>query len=138
MSLRVKSLLVTGVTMAILIVLLFALARLIVIDGYTRLEEQDTRAHVERASNALTNDLATLQRTANDYAAWDETYAFMQDRTPGYLEANFPTATFINSRLSLVMLIDTQGQIVFAKAFDLDRNEECAGLTAMANADYTG
>ncbi len=32
MSLRVKSLLVTSVTMAILIVLLFALARLIVID----------------------------------------------------------------------------------------------------------
>ncbi len=124
MSLRVKSLLVTSVTMVILIVLLFALARLIVLDSYTRLEEQDMRAHVERASNALTNDLATLQRTANDYAAWDETYDFMQDRTPDYLEANYPAATFSNNRLSLVFLIDTQGQIVFAKAFDLDQNQE--------------
>jgi PAS domain S-box-containing protein len=124
MSLRVKSLLVTSVTMVILMVLLYVLARLIVTDGYTRLEEQDTRAHVERASNALTNDRSTLERTANDYAAWDETYTFMRDRTPDYLGANFPDATFINSRLSLVILIDTQGQIVFAKAFDLDRNEE--------------
>jgi len=133
MSLRVKSLLVASSTMAILMLILFVAARFIITDSYTRLEQQDTQAHVERALNALTNDLATLQRTGNDYAAWDETYIFMQERTPDYLESNYTDGTFINNRLSLVMLIDVQGQSVYAKAFDLNQNQ-AQPLTAQAQA----
>ncbi len=48
----------------------------------------------------------------------------MEDRNPDYLESNFPDTTFINSHLSLVILIDTQNQIVFAKAYDLESNQE--------------
>jgi PAS domain S-box-containing protein len=123
MSLRVKSLLVASGMMAFLIVLLFVSARLIITDSYLRLEQQDTRANVERVLNALTSDLTTLQGTNTDYAAWDDTYSFMQDRTPGYLENNYADGTFINNRLNLVMLMDGQGQPVYARAFDLSQNQ---------------
>jgi PAS domain S-box-containing protein len=131
MSLRIKSLLVAGGTTAILILILFVSARLIITGSYTRLEQQDTQAHVERALNALTNDLASLQRTDTDYAAWDDTYVFMQDRTPGYLESNYADSSFINNRLNLVMLVDGQGQPVYIQAFDLNQNQ-AAPLAAQA------
>ena len=133
MSLRVKSLLVASSTMAVLMVSLFITAQIILTDSYTRLEQQDMQAHVERALNALANDLATLQRTSNDYAVWDNTYAYMQERTPDYIESNYTDGAFANSRLNLVMLIDPQGQVVYAKAFDLDLNQ-AVPLTAQAQA----
>src|SRR5512140_3566423 len=108
MSLRVKSLLVAVLTTAILLVTFLVFTRLILTDSYTQLEQKDTTAHVERAVNALTNDLATLSRTANDYAAWDDTYNFMESRDPAYLETNYPDATFTNNRLNLVTIVDTQ------------------------------
>ncbi|CAG0931143.1 two-component system, sensor histidine kinase [Thermoflexales bacterium] len=124
MSLRIKSLLVAAFTTAILLVTFLLFTRLILTDSYTQLEQQDTTAHVERAVNALTNDLAGLARTANDYAAWDDTFNFIESRDPVYLEANYPDATFINNRLSVVTIVDTQGEIIFAKAFDLDQEQE--------------
>ncbi len=124
MSLRVKTLLVAALAMVVLLATFLVLTRLILVDSYARLEQKDTIAHVERAVNALTNDLATLARTANDYAAWDDTYNFMESRDPVYLDANYPDATFTNNRLNLVTLVDTQGQAVFAKAFDLDQGQE--------------
>ena len=133
MSLRIKSLLITGGTMAILTLILFVSARLIITDSYTRLERQDTQAHVERALNALTNDLAALQRTDTDYAVWDDTYAFMQDRAPGYLDSNYADSTFTNNRLSLALLVDEQGQPVYTQAFDLDQ-KQAVPLTAEAQA----
>jgi PAS domain S-box-containing protein len=124
MSLRAKSLLVTVLTIAVLLVTFLLLTRLILTTSYTQLEQKDTTAHVERAANALTNDQTALSRTANDYAAWDDTYNFMESRDPVYLETNYPDATFTNNRLSLVTLVDTQGKIVFAKAFDLAQGQE--------------
>ncbi len=124
MSLRVKSLLVVVLTTAILLVTSLVLTRLILTDSFTRLEQTDTTAHVERAINALTDDLAALARTANDYAAWDDTYNFMASRDTAYLDANYPDATFTNSRLNLVTLVDTMGQVVFAKAVDFDQAQE--------------
>jgi PAS domain S-box-containing protein len=133
MSLRVKLLLVAGGTMAILMLILIVSARFIITNSYTRFEQQDTRTHVELALNALTNDLANLQRTAVDYGTWDDTCVFMQDRTPGYLERNYTDSTFINNRLSLVMLVDKQGQPVYIQAFDLAQNQ-AAPLAAQTQA----
>jgi len=123
MSLRVKSMLVASGTMAILMLILFVSARLILTDSYTRLEQQDTLVHVERALNAFTNELLTLETTATDYATWDDTYNFIPERTPGYVESNYTDSAFSNSRLSLVMLIDAQGQAVYVKGYNLGQNQ---------------
>ena len=124
MSLRVKSLLVTAATMATLLVVFLVLTRFIITESYTRLEQQDTAEHVARAVNALTNELETLNRTDNDYAGWDDTYDFMETRDPAYLESNYADSVFTNSRLNLVAILDTQGQVVFSKGFDLDQVQE--------------
>ena len=130
MSLRLKSLLVAAATMAILLAVFLVLTRFILIDSYSRLEEQDTTEHVARALNALTNDLDSLTQTANDYASWDDTYYFMENRDPAYLEANYPDATFTNNRLNLIALINPQGEFVFVKAVDLDRGAVVPASTA--------
>jgi PAS domain S-box-containing protein len=134
MSLRAKSLLVAALTTAILLVTFLVFTRLILTNSYAQLEQKDTTAHVERAVNALNNDLATLSRTANDYAAWDDTYNFMESRDPAYLETNYPDATFANNRLNLVTIVDTQGNIVFAKAFDLDQAQEIPAAPKIQDA----
>jgi PAS domain S-box-containing protein len=134
MSLRLKSLLVAALTVAVLLVTFLVFTRLIITDSYANLEREDTAEHVTRAVNALTNDLAGLARSANDYAAWDDTYNFMESRDPVYLEANYPDTTFTNNRLSLVTLVNPQGEIVFAKAVDLDQGQEIPVAPEILNA----
>ena len=124
MSVRIKSLLVIGLTLLGLVGILYVSSRAILLDSYARLEERDTHQNIERALNAIADDLSTLNRTANDYAAWDDTYNFAADRNEEYLTANYSLSTFTNIRVSLLLITNTSGQILFSKSVDLETEQE--------------
>jgi PAS domain S-box-containing protein len=124
MTLRTKTLVIIGATLLGLVLLSYVAAQFILLDGFTRLEEQEVGEDVERVRNTLANEFASLQATASDYAHWDDTYSFAQDANADYIEANLFDATFINLQLNLMVFLNTEGQIIFAKAVDLNLGEE--------------
>jgi PAS domain S-box-containing protein len=124
MTLRRKTLLIIGVTLVGLIVILDASSQIILLGGFAELEEQSTRRDVERTLDALINDLAELNSKAGDWAAWDDTYAFIEDANDEYVKSNLVDETFIGLRLNLMLFINSSGRIVFGKAFDLKNQKE--------------
>ncbi len=124
MTLRERTLLTVTVVFIVLFAILYFVSHTILMRSFIVLEEQYTRQNVERALNALSNDLLTLKATATDWAAWDDTYAFMEDTNDQYIQANLVTGTFTSLRLNLMMFINSSGHIAYVKAFDLQREEE--------------
>jgi signal transduction histidine kinase/CheY-like chemotaxis protein len=124
MSLRRKTLLAMGVTVVSLLALLGAVWSTIVLSGFSRLEQREVNQDVERALRALSNEIDELDSTAHDYAAWDDTVTFVQDRYDAYRESNLVDSTFVTNRLSLLLIFDAAGQLVFGKAFDLPAASE--------------
>jgi PAS domain S-box-containing protein len=124
MTLRRKSQLIVGLAIAALIVVLFFTSEIIVLSSFARLEERNTRLNVEQAQDALADDLAQLNITAGDYAGWDDTYAFIEDANPAYVEANTGAAVLSNLQINLWAFVHASGRIVFSKAFDLDTEAE--------------
>ena len=120
MTLRKKTLLIIGGTFYALIILLFFISRDVLLDSFIELEERNTRQNVARALNSLSSELSYLDATVADWAAWDDTYAFIEDANNEYIKSNLPDETFIGLRLNLVMFIDSSGHTVFSKAIDLD------------------
>jgi hypothetical protein len=99
-------------------------AQLILVDNYEALEKQRAEMNVKRCLNALSNELAELDSTATDWAAWDDTYAFIQDANDNYLKSNLVSDTFVNLRLNMMVFINSTGNIVYGKAFDLQNMTE--------------
>lgn len=120
MSLRKKTLLSIGIVTIILITLLYATAQAILLTSFAELEEQKTQEHVERALNALANEMNVLEQVTRDYAVWDDTYAFMDDYNEAYLTSNYVDETLSHNRLNLVALLDTAGEPRFIRFFDID------------------
>jgi sensor domain CHASE-containing protein/nitrogen-specific signal transduction histidine kinase len=118
-TIRVKTLLIITITLLGLVVILYLPLRVILLGSYLSLEQQDARYNMERAVNALTDDIAALDQNANDYATWDDTYRFIQDRNPEYIAINYVEQTFLTNRLNLVLIVDPNGQVIFGRAFDL-------------------
>ncbi len=58
--------------------------------------------------DALAGQLGELATFNHDWAAWDDTYAFVQDGNPRYVEANLMDETFVGARLDL-MILQTAG-----------------------------
>jgi PAS domain S-box-containing protein len=125
-SLRQKTLLIIVLTMFGAVGSLFWLSRIILLHGYAHLEEDFAKENLERASSALTNELNTLDRTTSEYAAWDQSYAFLHGTNPSYVKSEFPTSTFQQLKVSFVVILDNSGHKVFSKGFDLANGGEAS------------
>lgn len=79
MTLRKKTLLTIGLTHVGLILILYATSHIILLGSFAELEEQYIRQHVERSLSALFDEISALNVTCDDWASWDDAYAFTED-----------------------------------------------------------
>ncbi len=124
MSLGQKTLLIVLLTGVGLMAVLYATARVVILRGFLNLEQTQTRSAVERAGNALNDDIASLAATANDYGEWDRTYAFMQHPSQGYIRQELENDTLQGLSINSVLLMDLAGNVVFYKSYDFLRKRE--------------
>ncbi|MCA9297005.1 MAG: HAMP domain-containing protein, partial [Phycisphaerales bacterium] len=135
MRLRTKVLMIVGVAVICTVAVLYPILRHMVYGTTEEFERASILNDVTQAENALGPELASLTRTAIDYAVWDDTYRFMQgvDREQ-YLESNIELSTFSNNELDFIMFTDRDGAIVFGRTYEdddeaiLPLNETAAGL----------
>jgi len=50
------------------------------LSNFLELEQQDTLKSVERVKNAITTEQNYLDCTIRDWAFWDDTYQFVEDK----------------------------------------------------------
>jgi PAS domain S-box-containing protein len=122
MTLRKKTGLILGPVLAGAIGALFVASRLVLVESFGRLEAAQTRQNVDRALGALAEDLAHLSQECHNAAAWDDAYAFIQDRNPDFIRTNigYGKASDPAQRgLNLELYLDSTGARVFGEGFDL-------------------
>ncbi len=124
MSLRRKTILIIGATLIGLLLILFAVSQGILLNSFSRLEVKDTSQDVGRALGALSDDISNLNAIVGDWAPWDDTYAFVEDINSSYIENNLNDDTFANLRVNIMLFTSTSGQIMFGKAFDLQKEQD--------------
>jgi len=124
MTLRTKALVIIGVALLCMAGFTYITSRFTFIRGLEEIEERDTSKHVEQALGALSYFISDLEADTADWAAWDDTYAFIEDGNSGYIESNLGDDTFITIKLNLMLFVHSSGRIVFSKAFDLENEEE--------------
>lgn len=128
MTLRRKTLILIAITGLLLVTILYSAAHLIVMGSFRALEERNIKEHVERVIGALSKEIERIASIAGDYAPWDDTYQFMQDRNQTFIDANLVKETFLNLRVNVFLFVNLTGQVVFAKAIDLRSGMEISVL----------
>lgn len=123
-SLRTTTLLAIAVTLIGLLLLLWLASELVIVRSFRELEERTVRDDVAQTVSTLRDDIASLDRTTQDYAAWDDTYAFANDGNMEYVATNFPDETFASNRLSLVVVVNRHSDVIYMQAFDLNEEHE--------------
>jgi len=107
-----------------MIVILLIISRFILLENLNKLERNNTRQDVERALSAYSYTLTDMESTTNDWSSWDDTYTFIEDGNDNYINSNLTDSTFTNTRINLILFINSSGRTVFGKAFDLNTNKE--------------
>ncbi|HIE00915.1 MAG TPA: PAS domain S-box protein [Thiotrichaceae bacterium] len=118
MTLRQKTLWLVGGALVGLLVLLLSVSSTILLKGFTDLEAEGVQKNVTRLSKLLSQELENLSVEASDYAAWDDTYAYMKTRDQAYITSNFVETTFESLNLRFLALLDSDADMVFGLAYD--------------------
>lgn len=126
MSLQSKTALIIGGMLIAAGIFVLAVSHSFLLDSFARLDESRVASNVERGLDALADRVNYLDAIASDWAAWDDTYAFIEDGNEEYISANLVDGTFVTLNLNLMLFINSAGQIVFARAFDLENETETA------------
>lgn len=119
MTLRQKTVLIIGGTLAGLLILLYIILSLLTQQSYSQLEIEETEQHLDRARAAIDEALAGLRVRAGDWAAWDETYAFVAGDNPDYVRVNLTDQAIAQLQLNVMVFVDATGRLVHGQALDL-------------------
>jgi len=124
MTLRSKAIIFIIIMVMILGAVLYFVSQNIILSSFITLERNYAERNIKRATHALAAELTGLETTALDWSAWDDTYAFLEDGNSQYISANLTGETFLREELNLMAFVHSSGRIVYAKAFDLDSEQE--------------
>ncbi|RPH49463.1 MAG: PAS domain S-box protein [Desulfobacteraceae bacterium] len=82
------------------------------------IEENSIKNHVSRVLNMIDYEYETLVTTAGDYAGWDDTYAFVQNKNEKYIKSNMTDSTFAQLKLNAVIILNTKGEVAYSMGYD--------------------
>lgn len=104
-----------------IIVAVFAVSQLTFAREFQSIEDQQAMQMARRADNALADRVRNLNTLNYDWAAWDDTYFFVQDPAAhqDYIERNPTDETFSSIGINFLFIINNAGQAVYSKGFNL-------------------
>ena len=125
MTLRKKSLLIFGLLVTGLIGVVYPTSQSILLNQYASLEEDEDGRNLDRVTLAIQQELAQMDRSANDWGSWNSTYDFAEDRNDQYLREHITPTTYdsLGILLNVVLYYDLEGRVFFERGFDYHTHE---------------
>lgn len=105
----------TGIFCALGLICVLATGSLVVgrLDAF---EHDLSVANAHRAGNAILHDEQRVDALLKDWAWWDDSYQFMADGNPAYIESNITPEVFRDQHLDAIIFIAPDGSVRHAAA----------------------
>lgn len=124
MSLRIKAILAIGLAMIFSLFIQHFIFKEILQNRFLMREESYVRENIASTANTLTFELNEIDFIAQDYATRNDSRKFIDTDKFRDNRPNLDDAMFTRFNINFIVYADTTGRIVYAKAFDLAKNQE--------------
>lgn len=122
MKLAIRFSILLGAAAVALIAFMALLSHFVLHQQARAMDRQVMFDTLDRGRRVLESERDGLGRFVIDRSSWDDTYDFMWARNPDYLKINMGDDSCRALWINLVALGDTNGAVVFSKAYDLQEN----------------
>lgn len=128
-SLRNRFLLSLCAVLCLALIALVLIARYQIMPILLEDEEAFASAELDRAERALDSEFNHMRRLVEDWAYWDDTYAFVGGERPEYVDSNLYEETLETLALDMMLFLDADNEPYWVAGF----NEEgeftsCPGM----------
>ncbi|WP_410507026.1 CHASE4 domain-containing protein [Methanosarcina hadiensis] len=94
------------------------------LSNFLDLERADTLKNVDRVQNTIETEQKYLDNMVQDWACWDDTYLFIEDKNQKYMDVNLQNQTLYGLKVNVMIFVNNSGSVVYTKSVDLNTGEE--------------
>ena len=120
MRLKYKVVLLLAGVLVLHLALSHMVNRLVVQPSFLALERDNAAKDIRRCADALDNEIAYLSTFCADWAAWEDTYTFVDDGNEAFKKANLVPETLKSNKLNMVYIIALSGRVAWGEIRDLE------------------
>ena len=124
MSISKKIIAALALVVLVLILVLYLGSRIFLLHSFNELERASVKKSTLQVASTMQEMFKEVRSMASDWSAWDDTYQFVQDHNPAYIQSNMMNTSFVSLRMNLIMVIDKNAKMVTGKTFDLQSGKE--------------
>jgi signal transduction histidine kinase len=121
LKLRKKMFLIFGLSYILVFLGLFFTTNTFLMSGFMDLEDASIEKQAGVGVNALKMRINELDDVTHGFAAWDNSYYFIQSNITHFIDSMLLGSNFVESRISFMVFVDNGGRVVYSKAFDIMR-----------------
>jgi signal transduction histidine kinase len=118
MKIIAKIILVITIFCCIAVLIMSFASNIILDENYRNLEDEMISAQVIQFQQAIESEMNDVASKVGDWAPWDDTYYFVVDEHPEYINDNLMIETFQNLRMNIMVFINSTGSLYYAKSVD--------------------
>jgi signal transduction histidine kinase len=119
LKLRKKMFLIFGLSYILVFLGLFFTTNTFLMSGFIELEDASIEKQAGMGVNALKMRINELDDVTHGFAAWDNSYYFIQSNITHFIDSMLLGSNFVESRISFLIFVDNSGRVVYSKAFDI-------------------
>lgn len=119
-----KKVLIITLSIFALLTAAFTLTHNMQLSNIQELEKDDTLKNVERVQNLVLVQQSYLDYSVQDWACWDDTYQFIEDRNQKFIDVDLQNQTLAGIKVNVMIFVNNAGKVVYAKAVDFDTEED--------------
>ena len=119
MKQNIKAFSIMSILIALGLLLIYSASHLLLLRGFFTIENEAMKQDVKRAQNAIADDIGKVDYIAHDWALWDDSYTFIQDRNEAYIKNNLSTESLKRLKLNFIFYINTLGETIYQRAVDI-------------------
>ena len=114
-----KVFIITILIFAILIAA-FTFSHNMQLSNFLELEQAGTLDNVGRVQNAVSTQQGYLDYIVQDWACWNDTYQFIEDRNQQYIDVNLQNQTLAGINVDIMLFVNDSGSLIYAKSIDVN------------------
>lgn len=124
MSLKLKTFLLFLLGFFLPIITLMYLSDFFLLDKFKDIEIDKLKEKVNQTKEIVNSELNNNLERTSDWAFWDDTYRFIEDKNIAYIKSNTQNETFISTGWSFIYFVNNEGEIVYEKGYHVSKAKE--------------
>jgi signal transduction histidine kinase len=126
MKIRTKSIATITVLTLIVFITFYLFTTYSLNPSFDEVDKKEIESNIVQVTNAINDNLGSLEDLLVDYSSWDDTYDFAQNHNQAYIDINFVDGTFQNLHINLIATLDSNKNVLYSQMFDLDNSSKIA------------